>query len=81
MYGMQDCDADGYSMLRLARDMAGWFVQDCRNILRDIASNTGLAETLAGKLTFRLYLVVALVASTPFLMLLVARWLRTVWLG
>jgi len=29
----------------------------------------------------RLYLVVALVAKTLFLMLLVARWLRTVWFG
>jgi hypothetical protein len=32
-------------------------------------------------ITFRLYLVVPLVANTPFLILLVARWLRTVWLG
>lgn len=32
-------------------------------------------------LTFRLYLVVPLVARTPFLILLVARWLRTVWFG
>lgn len=31
--------------------------------------------------TFLLYLVVALVASTPCLMFVVARWFNTVWFG
>ena len=35
-------------------------------------------SNVENKRTFRLYLVVPLVANTPFLILLVARWLRTV---
>ena len=49
----------------------GGFVHDGSNILIDLSTHTYV--NMAKKLTFRLYRVVILVASTSFLMLLVAR--------
>jgi hypothetical protein len=63
----------------LSGDMAGGFVQDGCNILQNVRNLDG--GNITSCLTFRLYLVVTLVARTPFLMLLVARWFKTVWLG
>lgn len=61
-------------------NIAGGFVQNTCDILR-ISQKEVPKSPLKDHLTLRLYLVVTLVARTPFLMLLVARWFKTVWLG
>lgn len=79
------CNAKEYLVMMCAMlicDIPRWLVQDRRYIL-DMRVNSGFRYIKGAdcQLTFRLYRVVTLVARTPFLMLLVARWFKTVWLG
>lgn len=71
---------ENHRILLLLRDIASRLIQYRRNILCvEMLAHTRIqARIQRRESTFRLYLVVTLVAKTPFLMLLVARWLRTV---